>query len=132
MKRLVFVVLLLALSLVAQAQATRPVTLSWVDSVSTTVTGYSIYVCVAANSSTPCIPATTGTPTLTATATSTSAVFNATVGNFYSIVIVANAPPCGNSITTPCGNSAPATFLPNPVAIPPQTASASTPTDAVP
>lgn len=132
MKKYLLLFALACLPLFASAQtATRPIVLTWVDSTSTTVTGYSIYVCVA-SATTPCTPSTTGVPALTATATATSAVYMGTIGNFYSIVIVANAPACGSSITTACGNSSAVSFSPNPIAVPPQTASASNPQSSVP
>jgi hypothetical protein len=123
---------LMTVAAMAQA-ATRPVVITWAPSPSTSVTGYSIYVC-SATATMPCTPSTTGTPALTATASSTSAVYQANIGSYYSISVMANGPACtGTSpIATPCGNSQAVTGMPNPLPVPPQMAAVASAQLAVP
>lgn len=129
MKRTLFVLALIVgiFTLPALAQAaTRPIVLTWTASQSSSVTGYSLYYC-SNSTGTACIPVTTGTPAQTFTATATSAVFQGTIGSFYTFVLIANAPACTgtSAIGTPCGNSSPVSFTPNALPVPPTTVGAS-------
>lgn len=126
--------ILCVLAGVGRAQAaTRPIILIWGPSPSSSVTGYSLYVCTS-TTSTPCVPSTTGAPSLTFTSTATTGVYTGTVGLFYSFVLVANAPACSGTspIGQACGNSLSVTVNPNPVPVPPQVSGATTPTSSVP
>ncbi len=132
--RYVILAIALCMSIAAVAQTpTRPIILSWVSSTSTTVTGYSLYVC-SSTTAVACTPTATGTPAQTFTTTATSGVYQGTIGLYYTMVLVANAPACtGTSpIAVACGNSAPATLSPNPLPVPPQVNGATIATVAVP
>jgi hypothetical protein len=118
----------------ADAQgATRPITLSWTDSSSTGVTGYSLYLCTS-TTAVACTPSVTGTPVQTFTSSATSGVVQGTIGLYYTIVLVANAPACTPTtpVTTACGSSAPVAFTPNPIPVPPQVNGVTVATAAVP
>jgi len=112
MKMLRVVLLLLpalAISALAQA-ASRNVVLSWSASPSTSVTGYSIYICTVASGGTSCTPNLTSTPLCTV-AGLTCTVLEPTQAA-YGFSIVANGPACSmtSSLTVPCGNAPPTTL----------------------
>lgn len=107
--------LLLALGLHAQTPATRTVLLSWTASVSVGVTGYNVYRCTS-----PC--ATTPGPQLTTVTGTVASDLTPAVGQTYIYSVTAVAPACTPTtpLTTPCGESLPATVT---VPVPPKPAS---------
>ncbi len=131
MKRLVMF-FVLAAAAIAQS-ATRPVTLPFTASPSTSVTSYKIFACTVAPPATTCTPDTTGTPVATPTTAGTIAVMMA-IGSSYVFSLVAVAPPCTSTtpLTTPCGNSAAALWSPNPLPVPPMVAGGATQGAGVP
>lgn len=116
MKKWLFLLLFCPL---LNAQASRPVSVTWTASTSSSVTGYSVFRCTVPAGQTSCTPSVTGAPLKTVTGTSFSD--SAPIGAAYGYSVVANAPACSptSSLSVPCGTSGPATlgYIP----VPPQT-----------
>lgn len=112
-------VMIAAVSAQAQA-ATRPVVLNFTASTSSSVTGYAVFRCTVVSPATTCTADVTGTPI--GSVTQTPFVDNPTVLAAYGYSLVAVSPKCTPTtpVTTPCGNSAPATVT---VPVPPPPAS---------
>lgn len=97
---------------------TRPVVLTWTASTSTTVTGYSVFVCTVPTGGTSCTPDVTGTPLATVSGLTYTTQQPTLVAYGFSVVAVSPACTPTTPPTSPCGTSAPVTL--SYVPVPPQ------------